>query len=245
MSYETVENLLKNHKLTAVGTLRSNKTCLPPQFKTRREEKSSVFGFQKDITIVSYIPKPRKCVHMMSSLHHDDEVDPESGDQRKPSIITFYNSTKSGVDVVDKLARTYDVTRNCKRWPLTVFFSMLNHAGINAFIVYILNNSIERKKTNLRKNFIKQLGLSLLEDHIRKRKDNPHIPRNIRRRVHEMLHEEVPGPPPKQPRRSQRCSFCPRNKDRKTLNGCFKCYAAICKEHANLMCQNCTDLDNE
>ncbi|KAF9423405.1 hypothetical protein HW555_001214 [Spodoptera exigua] len=150
----------------------SNKTCLPPQFKTRREEKSSVFGFQKDITIVSYIPKPRKCVHMMSSLHHDDEVDPESGDQRKPSIITFYNSTKSGVDVVDKLARTYDVTRNCKRWPLTVFFSMLNHAGINAFIVYILNNSIERKKTNLRKNFIKQLGLSLLEDHIRKRKDN-------------------------------------------------------------------------
>ncbi|KAF9422812.1 hypothetical protein HW555_001596 [Spodoptera exigua] len=104
---------------------------------------------------------------------------------------------------------------------------------------------IERKKTNLRKNFIKQLGLSLLEDHIRKRKDNPHIPRNIRRRVHEMLHEEVPGPPPKQPRRSQRCSFCPRNKDRKTLNGCFKCNAAICKEHANLMCQNCTDLDNE
>ncbi|KAF9414294.1 hypothetical protein HW555_007772 [Spodoptera exigua] len=156
----------------------------------------------------------------------------ESGDQRKPSIITFYNSTKSGVDVVDKLARTYDVTRNCKRWPLTVFFSMLTI-------------SIERKKTNLRKNFIKQLGLSLLEDHIRKRKDNPHIPRNIRRRVHEMLHEEVPGPPPKQPRRSQRCSFCPRNKDRKTLNGCFKCNAAICKEHANLMCQNCTDLDNE
>ncbi|KAH9628777.1 hypothetical protein HF086_017711 [Spodoptera exigua] len=182
---------------------------------------------------------------MMSSLHHDDEVDPESGDQRKPSIITFYNSTKSGVDVVDKLARTYDVTRNCKRWPLTVFFSMLNHAGINAFIVYMLNNSIERKKTNLRKNFIKQLGLSLLEDHIRKRKDNPHIPRNIRRRVHEMLHKEVPGPPPKQPRRSQRCSFFPRNKDRKTLNGCFKCNAAICKEHANLMCQNCTDLDNE
>uniref|UniRef100_A0A2H1VU41 SFRICE_022104 n=1 Tax=Spodoptera frugiperda TaxID=7108 RepID=A0A2H1VU41_SPOFR len=183
-------------------------------FKARREENSSVFGFQKDITIVSYIPRLRKCVHMMSSLHHDDEVDPERGDKRKPSIITFYNSTKSGVDVVDKLARTYDVTRNCKRWPLT-------------------------------KNFIKQLGLSLLEDRIRKRKDNPHIPGDIRRRVHEMLHEEVLGPPQKQPRRSQRCSFCPGNKDRKTINGCFKCNAAMCKEHENLMCQNCTDLDNE
>ncbi|CAG9577485.1 unnamed protein product [Danaus chrysippus] len=245
MSYETAENLLKNHKLTAVGTLRSHKTCIPLQFKARREEKSSVFGFQKDITIVSYIPKPRKCVHMMSSLHHDDEVDPESGDQRKPSIITFYNSTKSGVDVVDKLARTYDVSRNCKRWPLTVFFSMLNHAGINGFIVYMLNNGIERNKTNLRKNFIKRLGLSLIEEHLRKRKDNPHIPREIRRRVCEMLNEEAPAPPQKQPRRSQRCSFCPRNKDRKTLNGCFKCNVAICKEHANLMCQNCTDLHDE
>lgn len=122
MSYETTEHLLKNQKLTAVGTLRSTKTCLPLQFKARREEKSSVFGFQKDITIVTYIPKPWKYVHMMSSLHHDDELDPESGDQRKPAIITFYNSTKSGGDVVDKLARTYDGSRNSKRWPLTVFF---------------------------------------------------------------------------------------------------------------------------
>ncbi|GBP23667.1 hypothetical protein EVAR_80284_1 [Eumeta japonica] len=212
------------------------------QFKARREENSSVFGFQKDITIVSYIPKPRKCVHMMSSLHHDDEVDPESGDKRKPSIIKFYNSTKSGVDVVDKLARTYDVFRNCKRWPLAIFFSMLDHAGINAFVVYMLNNSIERNKSNLRGKFIKQLGMSFLDDHPRKRKENPHIPRDIKKRVQEILHGQLPGPLPKQSRRSQRCSFCLRNKDRKTLNGCFKCDNAICKEHSNLICQNSTDL---
>lgn len=245
MSYETTEHLLKNHKLTAVGTLRSNKTCLPLQFKARREEKSSVFGFQKDITIVTYIPKPRKYVHMMSSLHHDDELDPESGDQRKPAIITFYNSTKSGVDVVDKLARTYDVSRNSKRWPLTVFFSMLNHAGINAFVVHMLNNNIEKNKSNLRRIFIKQLGLSLLEDHLRQRKDNLRVPRDIRKRVHEILHEEVPGPSSKQPSRPQRCSFCPRNKDRKTLNSCCKCEAAICREHANFVCQNCTEISNQ
>ncbi|CAH2088938.1 unnamed protein product [Euphydryas editha] len=239
MSFETAKNLLQNHKLTAVGTLRSNKACLPPQFKVRREEKSSIFGFQKDITIVSYIPKPRKCVHMMSSLHHDDEVDPESGTQRKPSIITFYNMTKSGVDVVDKLSRTYDVSRNSKRWSLTLFFSLLNHANINSFIVHMFNNEIKRKKSNIRKNFIKRLGLSLLEDHIRKRKDNPHVPQDIRRRVHQILNEEVPGPPRKQPR------SCFRNKDRKTLNACFKCNVAICKEHANLICQNCTNLDNK
>ncbi|GBP82066.1 hypothetical protein EVAR_103785_1 [Eumeta japonica] len=97
----------------------------------------------------------------------------------------------------------------------------------------MFNNRIERKKSNIRRNFIKQLGLSLLEDHLRKRKDNPHVPRDIRKRIHQILDEEVPGPPQKQPKKSQRCSFCPRNKDRKTLNGCFKCNVAICKEHAN------------
>lgn len=116
--HKITEHLLSNHKLTVVGTLKSNKTCIPLQFKARREENSSLFGFQKDITIVTYIPKPRQYVHTMSSLHYDDEIDSESGDKRKPSIITFYNSTKSGVDVVDK----YDVSRNTKRCPLTIFF---------------------------------------------------------------------------------------------------------------------------
>ncbi|GBP66330.1 120.7 kDa protein in NOF-FB transposable element [Eumeta japonica] len=59
--------------------------------------------------------------------------------------------------------------------------------------VHMFNNRIERKKSNIRRNFIKQLGLSLLEDHLRKRKDNPHVPRDIRKRIHQILDEEVPG----------------------------------------------------
>lgn len=109
----------------------------------------------------------------------------------------------------------------------------------------MLNNNIERNKSYLRRKFIKQLGMSLLEDHLRKRKDNPHVPQDIRKRVHEILNEDIPGQSPKQPRRPQRCSFCPRKKDRKILNGCLKCDTAICKEYANLICQNCTDLGNE
>ncbi|CAK9798644.1 PiggyBac transposable element-derived protein 4 [Anthophora plagiata] len=113
-SYETAENLLHNHKLTVVDTLRSNKTCTPLQFKTRRKVKTSLFSFQKYIALVSYMSKPQKMVHVMSTLHHDKEIDTRFGHQNKPSIITFYNETKSGVDV-GELARTYDVSRNSKR----------------------------------------------------------------------------------------------------------------------------------
>lgn len=171
-SYESTEHLLKNHKLTVVGTLRANKACIPLVFKKNREINTTLFGFQKNITISSYVPKQRKMVYMMSSLHHDKEIDPESGIQRKSAMITFYNKTKSGVDVVDKLSRTYDVSRNSKRWPLTVFFALLNHAGINGMIIHMFNNGIEKNKTNLRGKFIRELGISLVKDHLNTRRQN-------------------------------------------------------------------------
>lgn len=58
-SYELMIKLLKEHKLTSVGTLRKNKRCIPAQFLSvkNRKPKTSLFGFQKDITLLSYVPK--------------------------------------------------------------------------------------------------------------------------------------------------------------------------------------------
>lgn len=36
-------------------------------------------------------------------MHEHGIIDSESGDQKKPEVITYYNSTKGGVDVVDEL----------------------------------------------------------------------------------------------------------------------------------------------
>ena len=52
--------LLQNG-LTLIGTVRKNKTiippsCLPPR---SREEKSSIFAFQLKSTLVSYVPKKK------------------------------------------------------------------------------------------------------------------------------------------------------------------------------------------
>ena len=54
-------------------------------------------------------------------MHHDDKIDPKSGDIKKPEIIPCCNSTKGGVDIVDQMAGEYDTSRNSRRWPLTVF----------------------------------------------------------------------------------------------------------------------------
>ncbi|GBP15032.1 hypothetical protein EVAR_6674_1 [Eumeta japonica] len=121
--------------------------------------------------------------YLMSSLHHDKEIDPATENKQKPAIITFYNHTKSGVDVVDKLSRTYDVSRNSKRWPLTIFFALLNHAGINGMIIHKLNNGIEKNKTNLRGKFIRELGISLVKEHLNTRRQNQKLPKDLRTRI--------------------------------------------------------------
>lgn len=59
-SVEVANSLLKNHQLTIVGTLRKNKRQIPNDFFTKGPEKSSMFGFTEDMTIVSYIQKKKR-----------------------------------------------------------------------------------------------------------------------------------------------------------------------------------------
>lgn len=235
-SYPTYEHLLNHHKLTAVGTMKSNKACIPEKFKAgNREQNSSLFGFQKNMTLVSYIPKPRKNVFMLSSLHHDMEI--ESGEKQKPAVIIFYNKTKSGVDNVDKLIRSYDVSRNSRRWPLTLFFWLLNSAGINAKIIQMLNCPDIKKN---RRSFIKDLGVALIESHLQSRQKNTRLSTDLRKRIANRIGLQE-GPPVKKtaPGVRRRCHVCPSKKDRKTQYICEMCKSHVCLDHAIFQCENC------
>ncbi|XP_066970873.1 piggyBac transposable element-derived protein 4-like isoform X3 [Macrobrachium rosenbergii] len=242
-SYGLAVDLVKNYRLTLVGTLRKNKAELPPQFiATRgRTEYTSLFGFQKDVTLTSYVPKKGKNVVLLSTMHHDAAIDESTKEKRKPEIITFYNSTKGGVDTVDQLCSIYNVSRNTRRWPVTVFYTILNVAGINAYNIFMANSqtAIRRRK------FLKELGLKLVEDHIQHRKTNPHLRKDLKRKIqHFSASKELP---PKRHREDfiQRCSLCPRSKDRKTRNCCQKCYKPICLEHAIHICVDCSAQSDE
>ena len=92
----------------------------------------SIFGFGDNLTLVSYIPKSKpktkkkKNVLLVSSMHHEGKIDQDTDDEKKLEIITFYNATKGGVDVVDMIMDKYSVSRNSRRWLLTLFFALLN-----------------------------------------------------------------------------------------------------------------------
>ncbi|KAF2903079.1 hypothetical protein ILUMI_03113 [Ignelater luminosus] len=66
-------------------------------------------------------------------MHHDASVNEDS---QKPEIIHLYNDTKFGVDSLDAKCPLYSVQKRCRRWPIAVFFAVLNIAGVNGRVLY-------------------------------------------------------------------------------------------------------------
>lgn len=130
--------LLMTLELSIVGTVKRNKPYIPPEMQpsSSRQELSSVFGFSEDnVCLCSYVPK-KKAVLMLSTMHYDAST---SGPLSKPDVIHYYNSTKGGVDNMDKLSSHYSVKRRTQRWPLA-FFYILDIAFLAAYIIYTENN---------------------------------------------------------------------------------------------------------
>jgi len=79
--------------------------------------------------------------------------DDETGEKKKPEIITFYITTKGGVHSCDQLCSNFNVGRRTRRWPLAIFNHFINVSAINAFIVFKSN----MKETMERRKFLKNL----------------------------------------------------------------------------------------
>lgn len=239
---------LKNDcKLTMLGTLKKNKREIPPELvnTAERKEKSSQFAFHQDCILVSYVPKKKKNVLVLSTTHSDDGIDNETG---KPMMVIDYNQTKYGVDVVDQMCSTYNVARNSRRWPLTIFFDIMNIAGINALVLHELNNP---NSSISRNNFLHTLGLDLLRPQIVKRSHLQNIPRKLKEKCRMIVHTEEPSTSEEvqEAKRTKtgngRCYLCPRKKDKRTRNYCSACNKWICMEHKKEQPSLCVKCDEE
>lgn len=235
-SFDLVQDL-DEKKLSFVGTLKKNKSQIPSEFKLtkKRDSCTSLFGFRKDMTLLSYVPKRYKNVILISSLHDDAKIDEDTGVQKKPEIITFYNLTKGGVDTVDKLCASYNVARNTRRWPMVVFFSMLNVAGINSYIIHSTNNN----EKLLRRQYLRQLADALVKENVQTRKPTSlHSDlklKVLKRKAQLGVEEEVTSG-------KKRCKPCQNDKrTRITRFNCEICYKFICLEHSKHICSECND----
>ena len=253
-SYDLAKEL-NNRRLSLVGTIRGNRKEVPKEMlpDSSKEVFSSLFGFSKDgATMVSYVPKRKKAVVLLSTQHRDNAV--STDEKSKPEIIHYYNQTKSGVDVLDKLVRTYSCKRATRRWTVSLFYNLIDMAAYNALVVWISANPEWHKgKPYGRRVFLQQLGMELVRPHATQRLTQMG---GKRRRIQDSAiragisnispaaaaaveeNADVAGTS-----KRGRCHFCPREKERKTTRFCGSCQSAVCKEHSRsvIRCKVCDD----
>lgn len=239
-SVPLAERLLQEKQLTLVGTIRSNRVGIPQEMKANKDRAiySSLFAHHKEKTLVSYCTKPKKVVILLSTMHEDHKIDEITGDFKKPDIVTFYNHTKIGVDVLDQMCEKYDASRNTKRWPMVMFFDLLNIGTINAVKVY---NGNKREGSPLsRSEFITNVTWELIVPQIRERVNIPGLPVELKRRARKLLGIEDPQPERvSTDNKVGRCYRCGRERDRSTRKCCNKCGHKICPDHSILVCDLC------
>lgn len=109
-------------------------------------------------------------------MHHDKTT---FGEKQKTDIIQFYNKTKYGVDIMDKMLGQYSTHRKTNRWSVAFFYNILDIAALSSYIIYTANNDILKKKSNARSLFLFQLGEELCLPMIQHRSQNVHIMKNF------------------------------------------------------------------
>lgn len=259
--------LQQPYKLTIVGTLRSNKREIPEEMKNKKRSKrnnqttevntsrkvnTSMFVYDGPLTLLSFKPKPSKMVYMLSSCDEEASVNP---DNKKPHMIEFYNSTKGGVDTFDQMCSVMSCSRKTNRWPMCVFYGMMNIACINSYILYCHNASVQGEKVLPRRDFMKKLHSQLVEPWLKIRLEIRTMPTHTKNKITEILfpnNDENQGQsqpsatndlqPAEAPTSNKRkaCGLCSYKKRRMTKSVCAKCNTAICGEHKVDFCIKCS-----
>ncbi|CAM4725044.1 unnamed protein product [Leuciscus chuanchicus] len=247
-SHALSQELLKR-RLTMVGITGKNKPELPPALLVTKGRAcfSSMFAFTETQSLVSYCPKKGETVLLLSTLHRDASV--SSRDDKKPTIILDYNKSKGGVDNLYKMVATHTCKRKTARWPMALFFNMLDVSALNSYVLWCdTRPEWHSGKSFRRRLFLEELGKALVAPLMENRQHPPCTPASLgvlnkARRPLEVENEASTSHTEATPRKKMRCFFCSREKDRKTTVMCRTCTNPICRSHAvyHAYCLQCAD----
>lgn len=133
---------------------------------------------------------------------------------------------------MDQLCHTYSTGRKTRRWPLCLFYNLLDIVGYNAMILFRGSDEPDKEIVTSRREFLKKLTLDLVQPHMMSRLEAPTLRRKLREAICRILKitssEEVPN---KVPATADRCALCPRSQDKKSRVNCAVCKKFICLQH--------------
>lgn len=230
-SIPLIEKLKNEDHLFSIAALKPTDEVIPLPFLSKsRKMKSLMTGFMENgITISSYINAESKAVNVLTN---DPRYYRKVASYHASAVAT-YKKNQSIIEVVDILMHYYTTMQNTNDWTLSLFFTLLNIASLNAQVIWLQSTT----GVVHRRFFMKDLAIGLLS-HEQNR--------------HSLLTNVVTRPLKKQrvsdtqcliPMSTNRrkCTRCWQNRiDRRTRQNCQKCGVPTCKEHAVLICLLCS-----
>ena len=158
---------------------------------------------------------------MLSTFHNDDKLMKLLKMILNQKIIAFYNALKGWADSVDQMCSTYNCAQNTRSWPMVMFYSLLNVAGINGYIIYYKNKN---KKTRV--EFLEKLCLNLSHEQMLTGANCGSFPVGLRFKISKFIgYHPFASKPPTRKRGRYHLSV---GKNRKTNHYCLKCYKFLC-----------------
>jgi hypothetical protein len=220
---------LRKEKCSMVGTVRKHRKELPRQLQAMekslsRYETKFLVCPERSLSLTVYKCKPTKAVCLLSTLHRSCGYG--NPPKKLPDVVYFYNNTKYGVDIFDGMVRKFTTKAGSRRWPMHVFYNLLDISGLNSYILY-------KKVTKInisRRDFLLKIGEEMCRMYCEAR-SIPQLPPtpNIRNSI-------------SQKRRNCQIS----THHNKTTNTCSQCGNACCGPCTGskvmvIVCKNCNN----
>ena len=119
----TISKNLLDKGMAVFGTMRSDRAGIPKEMKEvkSRESPSTLYAYNTDIksVLVSYVIKTIsdvKNVLVLTSMHRNAFTTRD--ERKKLYVLTFYDKTKGGVDVMDMMAGIHTTRFKSHRWTM-------------------------------------------------------------------------------------------------------------------------------
>lgn len=150
-------------------------------------------------------------VILLSTAHDQPTI---SETTCEPHIIEDYNATKYGVDTLDQMCSNYSCSKKTRRWPLCMFYGMMNIACVNAWVIYTHNSQRQEGNQLSRKKILIQMSEELTKPWMAKRLETPSLQTNLRVTIVCVLGEgsSKEREPPTSSGKRIVCHICPSKK---------------------------------
>ena len=206
---------LKAQKTTILGIVRKQRKEIPKvetMMKSKPLYSTVVYQPPSNATLTIYKAKKAKLLYLLSSTHKTVCI--EETHKKLPKTIKYYNLSKVGVDGLDQMAQYHTCKSATRRWPVTVFFNIIDCACINAFVIYrrVTGHRLSRREFLLQ--LIKEMCGNLLPV-----------------TASSMLHGMAVASSSQVSRKRKQCQF--EQCGNKSSQFCYRCNKTCCGNHTS------------